>query len=67
MDVNNEGFFEQPKQEQGSTTCDKPVAHIGKTQFERLKDCGLVTTSLTSHKAFEDDIALYTTPQRGEK
>ena len=42
----------------------QPVAYIGRTQFERLKDCGLVTTSLTSHKAFEDDIAFYTTPQR---
>ena len=47
------------EQEQG-----EPVAHIGKIQFERLKDCGLVTTSLTSHKAFENDIALYTTPQQ---
>jgi hypothetical protein len=47
------------KQEQG-----EPVAYIGKNQFERLKDYGLVTTSLTLHKAFEDDIAFYTTPQQ---
>ena len=48
----------QPEQE--------PVAWIGKGACQQLQKGAPVTTTLTSHKAFLDDVALYTAPPQKE-
>jgi hypothetical protein len=67
--------YHQPKMLQAYTTLrqaieqaqkQEPVAYVGKSQFERLMGCGLVTTSLTVHKAFPDDIALHASPLQSQ-
>ena len=44
----------------------EPVAWIGKRRCQQLQEGAPVTTTLTSHKAFLDDVALYTAPPQKE-
>jgi hypothetical protein len=44
----------------------EPVAWIGKGRCQQLQEGESVTTTLTSHKAFLDDVPLYTSPKKRE-
>jgi hypothetical protein len=44
----------------------EPVAWIGKGRCQQLQEGESVTTTLTSHKAFLDDVPLYAAPPKRE-
>ena len=55
-DAIREALAEQPAQQQ------EPVAWMSAHRFEQLRQGFTVMTTLTKQKAFEDDVALYTSP-----
>lgn len=54
------------EQHEQSTECGEPFAWIDKNRASALRDGHPVLTMLTTHCAFEDDVALYTTPYVAE-
>jgi len=51
-------FCKQPEQE--------PVAWLDNAKCKRLQEDAPVTTTLTTHRVFLDDVALYTAPPKKE-
>ena len=53
--MSKEAMAKQPAQQE-------PVAWMSEHRFDELRQGFPVMTTLTKHKAFEDDVALYTSP-----